>query len=274
VSASTDGPRAVHARETGVLAALVLATLVAVPGLARAEPVRLHVAWDQEVPLTVAGLALWFGVAAVQDEMGLHHCGWCGPPGPVDRAVRRALLAPDPDAASTASSVVGFVALPLVWAVTDILSVHVQDRGWMELVEDLLVVAEAFVLTSLVTRLVKISTRRPRPYAEYGTADACGGDALLSFFSGHTSMSASVAASAATLAFLRGSRLAPWVAGLGAAMVVATGLLRIAADRHWASDVLAGLLVGTALGVAVPMLHVRRSKVAILPGPSTVTVVF
>lgn len=260
---------------TDRLAALLVAVALSfVPEPAAAGETPLHVSLSDEIPLTLAAAAVWLGVAGAQDQMGLHHCGWCAGPGPVDRTVRSALLAPDPEAAATASDVTGFIAVPVLWALTDILSVHLEDRGWMELTEDLIMVAESFLLTALVTRLVKIAVRRPRPYMEYGTMCASGGNDLLGFFSGHTSMAASMASAAATLSFLRGSRFAPWIAGVGGALVATTGILRISADRHYLSDVLVGLVVGTAMGVAVGWLHVRRSRVAVLPGPGSLTVVF
>jgi len=39
---------------------------------------------------------------------------------------------------------------------------------------------------------------------------------------------------------------------------VATGtaLLRVAADRHWATDVIAGAVLGGTLGYAIPALHI------------------
>ena len=44
---------------------------------------------------------------------------------------------------------------------------------------------------------------------------------------------------------------------------VATGALRMAADMHWFTDVTAGALIGTGLGVAVPLiLHPRRDAPA------------
>ena len=43
-----------------------------------------------------------------------------------------------------------------------------------------------------------------------------------------------------------------WGAGLG--LAVTTAYLRIAADRHYATDVLAGSAFGIAAGIAIPWL--------------------
>jgi membrane-associated phospholipid phosphatase len=57
--------------------------------------------------------------------------------------------------------------------------------------------------------------------------------------------------------------------------VVATGtaILRIAADRHWATDVIAGAVLGGALGYAIPALHLafaskREEFVVVTPAVS------
>jgi hypothetical protein len=55
-----------------------------------------------------------------------------------------------------------------------------------------------------------------------------------------------------------GNRLSPFIAGGGGVLALGTGFLRIAADAHWTTDVLTGALLGTGLGVAVPLLLHRR----------------
>jgi len=61
-------------------------------------------------------------------------------------------------------------------------------------------------------------------------------------------------------------------AAVGAVLLVifVVGVLRIAADMHWASDVLTGAAVGTAVGAGLPvLLHARNpespTNTAILP---------
>ena len=50
--------------------------------------------------------------------------------------------------------------------------------------------------------------------------------------------------SSGTIASLRGYSLAPLVWGSGALIALSTGYLRIAADKHYLSDVLTGLVIG------------------------------
>jgi membrane-associated phospholipid phosphatase len=58
---------------------------------------------------------------------------------------------------------------------------------------------------------------------------------------------------------MRGYRLAPLVWGVGMPLAAATGYLRIAADKHYLTDVVVGALFGAAVGVALPLLaHGRQ----------------
>jgi membrane-associated phospholipid phosphatase len=41
-------------------------------------------------------------------------------------------------------------------------------------------------------------------------------------------------------------------------MATATSFLRIMSDRHWTSDVLAGVAVGVGVGYVVPAAHYNR----------------
>ncbi len=79
-------------------------------------------------------------------------------------------------------------------------------------------------------------------------------DDNLSFFSGHTTLAFSLATSAGTIASMRGYRLAPLTWGVGLANAFTIGYLRIGADKHYFSDVTIGALVGTAIGVGIPLI--------------------
>jgi membrane-associated phospholipid phosphatase len=65
------------------------------------------------------------------------------------------------------------------------------------------------------------------------------------------------------VAHLRGYRSEPlvWLVGLTSAS--ATGYLRIAADRHYLTDVIGGAVLGAAAGLTVPLL--MRRNVELLP---------
>lgn len=126
---------------------------------------------------------------------------------------------------------------------------------------------------SIVTAVQGASTvffSRERPYGrDCGsdflpgeTRDCTGSRRYRSFFSGHTStsfMSASLICVHHLKLSLFGSATADaltCVAAYGGA--TATALFRAMGDVHYATDLVAGALVGTAIGIGVPLLHYRK----------------
>jgi membrane-associated phospholipid phosphatase len=101
----------------------------------------------------------------------------------------------------------------------------------------------------------------------------------MSFWGGHSAFLFSVAAGATQVARLRGRTGWKWLALASFAGAAATGWLRVAADRHWATDVLAGAAVGTAVGLSVPLLVMhpageRGTAVMLVPAPGGLALVF
>jgi membrane-associated phospholipid phosphatase len=126
--------------------------------------------------------------------------------------------------------------------------------------------AQAFAMTGFLTSSTKAAAGRVRPYAEQlGCADPgvdCGGDANRSYFSGHTSY----AFAGAGLTCVAHRHLRPFgrvgdplICALALSMASATGVLRIGANEHWATDVLSGAGVGLFSGWLMPwLLHFRH----------------
>ncbi len=118
---------------------------------------------------------------------------------------------------------------------------------------------ESLSMTLFVTEAVKLAAGRSRPSTREcdgsPPADAsCGSnDRHLSFFSGHASLAAAGAGLTCSYAISReawGTSLRAKAApcALGVAAALTTGVLRMAADKHWASDVLMSFTVGAAIG--------------------------
>ena len=248
----------------------VSAAVLGTAAHARAEePRALEVNPWVSGSVTALGAAGWIGSELGKASLVPTQCRWCDRtpdgrdtvPG-VDESVRRGLRWNDPKTPATLSDIVGFAGLPvLVFGGLALGAGH--ESAWRNIPEDFLVTTEAVMLAADLNQLVKFSFARERPFV-HALADAqkastvAPADNNLSFFSGHTTLAFSLATSAATVATLRGYRWAPvlWAVGLPVAAFV--GYLRIAADKHYFTDVVTGALFGSAFGVAIPWLHRAR----------------
>jgi membrane-associated phospholipid phosphatase len=129
--------------------------------------------------------------------------------------------------------------------------------------ETAVVSAEALGFAEVSKNGLKWAFRRPRPYL-YDPASAMrfegDADAYRSFPSGHAT-TAFAAAAAATVLYAERNPGSPWAWALGAsafASASATAWLRVESGNHYFSDVLAGALLGTLVGVAIPLAHAYR----------------
>ena len=108
--------------------------------------------------------------------------------------------------------------------------------------------------------LLKTVVDRPRPfmYADgYPQSEVDNGDWNDSFPSGHTTL-AFAGATFASYVFSKYHPESKWkvpVTAVSYSLACATAASRIAAGRHFMTDVLTGALLGTAIGYAVPALH-------------------
>lgn len=237
----------------------------------------LDVDWRVHVPIAVAGGLAWgLSESRLKDTLADDRCAWCEG-NAFDDHVRAGLRWSEPETAARLSDALVYGVAPASAFGLSALVAAADGRG-SEWPANALAVLEATVLAADLAQLVKFQVGRARPYTREGGASAPVGSPLednLSFYSGHTSFAFSLAVSSGTVATMRGYRAAPavWAVGLGAAAT--TGWLRVAADRHYASDVLTGALVGSAVGFAVPyLLHRRRGRqshrsveVAVAPAP-------
>lgn len=245
-------------------AAVLGALVVTAPAAGRADPAAegegLAVNWRLHVPIVVAGGAGWILSESVfKDELAGEACDWCAANG-FDDMVRDRLRWPSPEPAHRLSNAVVYGLIPASAFGLTALAARWDGRGG-EWAENAFVVLESAVLSADLTQLVKFHAGRARPYMrEVGPLDDVQVDGNLSFFSGHTSFAFSLAVSSGMVASMRGYRAAPAVWGLGLGAAAVTGYLRIAADRHYATDVMTGALVGSAIGFAVPYFMHRGQR--------------
>lgn len=241
-------------------------------GSAGVHELRYDARIDGAVTLTAG---LWMLTSEIlKAELVPEKCRWCsrasdGAPAlnSYDGHVRNALVWQNTKAANVTSSVLAFVALPVLsFAGSTASAATAGSLGYAPV--DGLIVAEATLLAANLNQLTKFAFARERPFVRWMPSRA--GEAIpevtgspsddnLSFFSGHTTIAFALATSSGTVATLRGYDAAPIVWGAGLSMAAAVGYLRIAADKHYLTDVLTGVVVGSLVGVGVPMIfHGRR----------------
>lgn len=206
--------------------------------------------------LSTVGLVAYPLMNGLEEEWAPDACRWCDPTS-LDVAVRDALLWDDLGTAKTLSDVGTFGVTPAV-SIGLVLTGTFADPSWSRTMDDVLPIVESMVVTQWVTRAFKLSFGRQRPHAHYvGPTD---GEDNLSFPSGHTSRAFALATSAGMVARLRGYAAEPYVWATGLTLAAASGYFRIAADRHYVTDVVAGAALGVVVGLTVPWLT-RRSDV-------------
>jgi membrane-associated phospholipid phosphatase len=262
--------------------ALVLAVAL-VPAGVHAQDTKgagLEYRASLDAPLTLAGVAGTLGPRLLTDETKAWSCKWCDRDGHgrdtlngLDAAARRHWRWSDREKAHSWSNVT--LGLSLV-APTAAFAAGREGFG-DGFGGEMLIVLEAAALNMAVTQGTKYLFRRERPWAHFDDPPLEGQhkgsrESVVSFVSGHSSLAFALAVSTGSLASLRADPGREWVWATGLTCAAATAYLRVAADKHYLTDVLAGAVIGTAVGWAVPRLFDRRPEdiaeaVAVRPPP-------
>jgi membrane-associated phospholipid phosphatase len=204
-------------------------------------PTRRHLL--HHAAITAGGaLAIVLSEKVFKDDLAPATCRWCEPLA-FDGAMRDALVWRDTGRADWMSyTTVGGVA-----------AVGVAE---LRSSDDALDLAESALAAVTAGQIAKFTVGRERPFVHFAAPGRVHeNDDDVSFFSSHTALAFSLATTAGVLASRHHDRLAPWIWGGGMTLAAATGYLRIAADRHWTTDVLVGAAAGAAAGWLVPKLH-------------------
>jgi membrane-associated phospholipid phosphatase len=241
-----------------ILAACIITGLFAGAWPASAQstaPYELHT--QRELILSAGGAGLLLAGLAVkegQEPLSLADIAVLDP-ADINAFDRPATRRWSPDAA-TASDILAWslLASPVVFAASELEGGNAPTLAVMYV--------ETLLLKNGVVQLLKGTTARTRPLAYNDDPDLPEGEKLRvstrrSFPSGHTAN----AFAAAVFLGTTYSRLHPdsrartwvWVGSLTAAGTV--GFLRYGAGRHFPTDVIAGALLGSAIGYLVPKLH-------------------
>ncbi|MBU1243423.1 phosphatase PAP2 family protein [Myxococcota bacterium] len=236
------------------------------------------------VPLTAFGLSVWIAGELLKDNLVPDEARWTAT-NPVDDAVRdtfRWNSAHTKDANMASNIVLG--SIPVAGLASLLFS---SASGWSSPNASRarqagyggLIMLESASVAMLANQVVKFLVLRKRPYTRDSSYGEMAADDHLSFYSGHTTTAFALAVSGAMLYDMKGGNHpgAVWTA----ALVLATGVgyLRIAADKHYFSDVLVGALLGAAAGYLVPKLLHQKDKeptvnYSVMPLPSSDTWIF
>ncbi len=124
---------------------------------------------------------------------------------------------------------------------------------------------ETYLINGMLTNLTKELVRRKRPYLYNSNAPLHKkqeADATSSFFSGHTSVSASATFMLAKIYsdYHPNSKYKPLVWTTAALIPAITAFLRIKGGKHFPSDVIVGYIAGASVGVLIPVLHHKKNN--------------
>jgi len=221
---------------------------------------ELHLAVD--IPVMVAGGSVGLARALFEDHLVRKSCP-CDPSSV--NALDRGVIGYHSAAASLAADITVYgtmAALPLIDAL---------DLGFgRPLLHDVVVYAEALAVDTAIQNIVNFAVARPRPRTYAGDpAFVNGAEGYVSFYAGHVA-TAFTAMSAASFTLRRryGAGIWPWIATalVGGSVAVE----RVASGHHFPTDVAVAAVAGTAIGVAIPWAHTRRSSetISLAPAPS------
>ena len=253
-------------RKTSAAFAMGIAVVIASRSAVAAEPAHYDLdrtSWQALSVESLAAVTAYSGAWLVS-RVPRETCSQCNS-NSFDESVRSALRANHPRTVGFLSHGVSVGAVPVL-ALTGLIVPAYRDQQLHRGLEDTWIVANAFLITTAFGDLTKHWVARERPAFHHGLQSQTEmrnypNERNKSFFSLDTAWAFAIASSATTLSHLHGYSSTKYVA-IGSGFLAATaGTLRIVGDAHWATDVLTGAAIGTAIGIAVPVvLHPRQSN--------------
>jgi membrane-associated phospholipid phosphatase len=141
------------------------------------------------------------------------------------------------------------------WPLASLAAVHDGTGG--EWGRDQLAALSSLGMAQLAANVSKRAFHRERPGVVFDREPIDEHDDVHSFISGHSATTFAAAVAAGTIASRRGSADAPWIWGGGLGLAATTAYLRVAGDRHFLTDVLAGAATGAAVGMLMPRVFDR-----------------
>ncbi len=216
-----------------------------------------------DLPITLGAGAISLAMELFKNELPGPYCGLSCDASRIN-ALDRTVVGKHSAAARTTSDVLlwSSVGLPVVIDLIDVLASHPPDgmRGYGK---DMLILAEVFVVNSALNGLVKLAFSRPRPLVYDPDQEAVSvesrsaADAALSFYSGHSSTAFSMATAYSYL-FMQRHPHSKWIVPvwlIAEGLAATTAVMRVEAGKHFWTDVITGAVVGSAIGLLIPVLH-------------------
>lgn len=238
--------------------------------VAASRPDLLTYSWPLDGAIVLATGSGWVSSELLKSELAPSRCKWCSQNG-FDNAVTRSLAWQNIEAVATVGDITGFVATPLATIGALALASGSEDR-LDEMPANVLLMLEAVTVSSALNQLVKHTVGRERPFVADLPPELKGttkhpADNNLSFYSGHSNLVFALAVSAGTIAHIRGYEGEPYVWGAGLPLAAFVAYSRIAAKKHYLSDVLLGSAAGAAIGFALPWFFHKKAD-----GGATLTI--
>lgn len=151
------------------------------------------------------------------------------------------------------------LGLPHLLGAIDV-AVSDPEDGWEGYLKDEIILFQTLSITLGATALMGLAIDRPRPFVyneNVSLQTRSEGDAATSFPSGHTSLSFSMA-TAYSIIYTKRHPDSGWVAPLWIfthGLAATAAALRVEAGKHYPTDIVGGAVLGSAIGLLVPLLH-------------------
>jgi membrane-associated phospholipid phosphatase len=135
-----------------------------------------------------------------------------------------------------------------------------SKSDWEKFLTASLIITETFAVSIIVSQGVKWAFQRERPYVQDLPLEERDDqqENFVSFYSGHASSAFAIAVSSAYILKLQDSPYFGWALGANLLMAASVGYFRVAADRHYFTDIFGGAIAGTAIGLLIPYLHKKK----------------
>ena len=234
--------------------------------VATAAPARADHWYDDHHRLAHVAVTATVGLAYIASETVLKShlasttCRWCNPDG-LDVDVRNALRWNNTVRATDLSNLTGYIVTPGFALAVTVAGTMTRDGALPEVIDDLLPVVDSALAAEVLVQSTKFAVARQRPGVHFGPPAPAQLEDNLSFFSAHSASTFAFVTGAAMVARQHHSWAEPYLWTIGYALAATTAYLRVAADKHYFTDVITGTAVGIGAGLAIPVLEAHAQVV-------------